>query len=81
MMALGRRAIGSLRISCVGMSSVVTLSHISSIGTSPVATDSHGHLRPTSSLAIAMPAVLGAIPSLHPRHEKQRLLFFSALFF
>jgi len=81
MMALGRRAIGSSRISCVGMSSVVTLSHISSIGTSPVATDSHGHLRPTSSLAIAMPAVLGAIPSLHPRHEKQRLLFFSALFF
>ncbi len=79
MMALGRRAIGSSRISCVGMSSVVTSSRISSVGTSPVATDSRGRPRPTSSLAIAMPAVLRAIPSLHPRHEKQRLLFFSAL--
>ncbi len=27
-----------------------------------------------------MRVLLGAIPSLHPRHEKQRLLFFSAVF-
>ncbi len=80
MMALGWRAIGLLGISCVGTSSVVTSSRISSIGTSPVAMDSHDCLRLASSLAIAMPAVLGAIPSLHPRHEKQRHLFFSALF-
>jgi hypothetical protein len=80
MMASGQREIGSSRIPCVGTSSVVTSSHISSVGTSPVATDSLGRPRPASSLAIAMPAVLGAIASLHPRHEKQRLLFFSALF-
>jgi hypothetical protein len=79
MMGLGWRAIGSSRIS-VGTSSVVTSSRISSVGTSPVATDSRGRPRPASSLAIAMPAVLGAIPSLHPPHKKQRLLFFSALF-
>jgi hypothetical protein len=64
----------------LGTSSVVTSLRISSIGTSPVAADSCGCPRPASSLAIAMPAVLGAIPSLHPRHEKQRLLFFSELF-
>jgi hypothetical protein len=70
MMALGQRAIGSLHVSCVGTSSVMTLLHISSIGTSPIATDSRGCPHPASSLAIAMPAVLGAIPSLHPRHKK-----------
>jgi hypothetical protein len=80
MMALGRRAIRSSRISCVGTSSVLTSLRISSVGTSPTATDSRDCPRPTSSLAIAMPAVLGAIASLHPRHEKQHLLFFSALF-
>jgi hypothetical protein len=80
MMASGQREIRSSRISCVGTSSVMTSLHISSVGTSPVATDSHGRPHPASSLVIAMPAVLGAIASLHPRHEKQGLLFFSALF-
>ncbi len=80
MMASGQGEIGSSRISCVGTSSVVTSSRISSVGMSPVATDSRGRPRLASSLAIAMPAVLGAIASLHPCHEKQRLLFFSALF-
>ena len=45
-------------------------------GTSPIATDSLGHLCPTSSLVITMLVVLGAIPSLHPRHKMQCLLFF-----
>ena len=77
MMALGLRAIRSSCISCVGTSSVVTLSHISSTVTSPIATDSRGHLRPTSSLAIAMLAVLnGAIAFFHDWHKNQRLLFF-----
>jgi hypothetical protein len=76
MMASGRQAIRLLHISCVGTSSVVTSLSISSIVTSPVGMDSSGCPRPTSSLAIAMPAVLGAIPSLHPRHKNQRLLFF-----
>jgi hypothetical protein len=78
-MASGQREIGSLRISCIGTSSVMTSSRISSIGTSPVATDSRGCPRPASSLAITIPAVLRAIASLHPRHEKQCLLLFSAL--
>jgi hypothetical protein len=80
MMASGQREIGLLRISCIGTSSVVTSLRISSIGTSPVAMDSRDCPRPASSLAIAMPEVLGAIASLHPQHEKQCLLFFSALF-
>jgi hypothetical protein len=80
MMALGQQEIGSLHISCIGTSSVVTLSHISSVGTSSIAMDSRGCPRYASSLAIAMPVVLGAIASLQLRHEKQRLLFFSALF-
>ena len=81
MMALGWRAIGSLCISCNGTSAVVTWTHTSSAGASPVVTDSPGRLRPAFSLVIAMPAILdGAIASLHDRHKKQRLLFFSAQF-
>jgi hypothetical protein len=80
MMALGQRAIGSLHIFCIGTSFVVTSLRISSVGTSPVVADSRGHPRPASSLAIAMPAVLRSIPSLHPQHEKQRLLIVSSLF-
>jgi hypothetical protein len=80
MMALGQREIESSHISCIGMSSVVTLLCISSVGTSPIAMDSPGCPCPASSLAIAMPAVLGAIASLHPWNKRQRLLFFLALF-
>ncbi len=79
MMALGRWAIGLSHISCVSMSSVVTLSRISSVGMSPGATDSRGHLRPACSLATAMPAVLGAIPSPFPGTKAAPLVFFSTV--
>jgi len=79
--ALGWRAIGSSRTSCIGTSAVATLMHISSAGTSADVTDSRGRLRSAFSLVIAMPAILdGAITSLHDRHKKQSLLFFSAQF-
>ena len=81
MMALGWRAIGSSLISCIGKSAVVTSLLIARAGTSPVVTVSRGHPCPVFSLVIAMPAILdGAIASLHDRHKKQRLLFFSAQF-
>jgi len=79
--ALGWRAIGSPRTSCIGTSAVATSTHITSAGTSADVTDSCGRPCPAFSLVIAMPAILdGAIASLHDRHKKQRLLFFSAQF-
>ena len=79
--ALGWRAIGSSWTSCIGTSAVATSTHISSAGTSADMTDSRGRPCPAFSVVIAMPAILdGAIASLHDRHKKQRLLFFSAQF-
>ncbi len=81
MMALGWQEIGSLCTSCIGTSAVVTSTHIFSAGTSADMTDSRGRPRPAFSLVIAMPGILDrAIMSLHNRHKKQRLLFFSAQF-
>jgi hypothetical protein len=81
MMALGWRAIGLLRTSCIGTSAVATSTHISSAGTSADVTDSRGCPRPAFSLVIAMPVILnGAIASLHDWNKNQHLLFLSAQF-
>jgi hypothetical protein len=77
MMALGQRAIGSLRISCIGTSSVMTLLHISSIGTSPVAMDSRGCPRPASSLMIGGTRSNPVPPP--PARKAAPLVFFSTV--